>query len=284
MKKRNQFVKNIVLVILCILLAGTMVFFYIWDRSDEKKLLASYENVGVSQQVDMSSFGDGTGEEATSEEAAATEDTAAAPEATVTYAQAVSVWGDQFFDSDSTSSSYVSLLADKLANDGHSQTVEDHTVSGTNTLSVMDLAGIESDTLDAYITNHQSGNKNLSNAESAYTEHSDEEKARSDQEDIPVIFMGYYGGWNNDTNELVQQIQFVINTFGTYKDQAIVVGMAPQSGNVTQDAIDEALGNVWGDHYISVADVCSSDFFTFDGQEELADAIYQKLVSFGYLG
>ena len=110
-----------------------------------------------------------------------------------------------------------------------------------------------------------------------------EEMDRFDKDYIPVITMGYYGGWNKDPNELAEQQQKVLDTFGANKDKFIVVGVRPMDGSVDIPEYERVMKETWGEHYISTIDICTVTTTTADGQTQVADALYDKLLELGYI-
>ena len=95
--------------------------------------------------------------------------------------------------------------------------------------------------------------------------------------------MGYYGGWNKDPNELAEQQQKVLDTFGANKDKFIVVGVRPMDGSVDIPEYERVMKETWGEHYISTIDICTVTTTTADGQTQVADALYDKLLELGYI-
>ena len=110
----------------------------------------------------------------------------------------------------------------------------------------------------------------------------EEQTTRNDMDCIPVIFMGYYGGWNHDPAELADQQEQILNTFQN-KDQFIVVGTRPMDGSVTSEALDQVLSQKWGEHYISLADVTAQPSSTYEAQQAMAETVLQKMEELGYL-
>ena len=110
----------------------------------------------------------------------------------------------------------------------------------------------------------------------------EEQTTRNDMDCIPVIFMGYYGGWDHDPAELADQQEQILNTFQN-KDQFIVVGTRPMDGSVTSEALDQVLSEKWGEHYISLANVTQQLSATYEAQQAMAEAVFQKLQELGYI-
>lgn len=109
-----------------------------------------------------------------------------------------------------------------------------------------------------------------------------EQLDRSDADCIPVIFMGYYGGWNHDPAELVQQQEKILNTFQN-KEKFIVVGANPMDESVDFAALDSVMNEKWGEHYISAEAVTTSPAASYEGQAQIAKAVFQKLEELAYI-
>ena len=195
-------------------------------------------------------------------------------------------WGDDLINgTDSDTYSYMAVLQKLLAENGYSNlTVINKTLQGGGTLSMMKMAGVSDSVLQSYITKHQqaANGAQLNVTETGIRDLTEEQTTRNDMECIPVIFMGYYGGWNHDPQELTEQQENILNTFQN-KDEFIVVGTRPMDGTATSEALDEVLSQKWGEHYISLASVTSQPASTKEAQQTMAEAILQKLEELGYI-
>ena len=167
---------------------------------------------------------------------------------------------------------------------GYSLTVADKTLNGASTLSIMKMAGVPQTDLDAYVAKHQeaAGGGELPVEETTMRDLTAEQMQRTEADYIPVIFMGYYGGWNHDPNELIEQQQKILDTFGSNKEKYIIVGSIPQDGSVDGTAYDAAMTEAWGEHYISTV-ALTNPRASYDGQAEIANGVYQKLLDLNYI-
>lgn len=95
--------------------------------------------------------------------------------------------------------------------------------------------------------------------------------------------MGYYGGWNHDPQELIEQEQKILDTLGANSQNYIIIGLRPMDGSVDRVTYDEAMSEAWGEHYISAAEVTTQNATTRTGQEEIGQAIYDKLTELEYI-
>ena len=85
-----------------------------------------------------------------------------------------------------------------------------------------------------------------------------------------------------DPAELAEQQEQILNTFQN-KEQFIVVGTRPMDGSVTSEALDQVLSEKWGEHYISLANVTQQLSATYEAQQAMAEAVFQKLQELGYI-
>ena len=195
-------------------------------------------------------------------------------------------WGDDLINgTESDTYSYMAVLQKLLTEKGYTDlTVINKTLQGGGTLSMMKMAGVSDEVLQGYITKHQqaANGAQLNVTETGIRDLTEEELVRNDMDCIPVIFMGYYGGWNHDPAELAEQQENILNTFEN-KDEFIVVGTRPLDGTVTSEALDQVLGQKWGEHYISLASVTAQPSSTYEAQQAMAEAVLQKMEELGYL-
>ena len=195
-------------------------------------------------------------------------------------------WGDDLINGTASDTySYMAVLQKLLTEKGYTDlTMINKTLQGGGTLSMMKMAGVGDDILQGYITKHQqaANGGQLNVTETGIRDLTEEELTRNDLDCIPVIFMGYYGGWNHDPAELAEQQENILNTFPN-KDKFIVVGTRPLDGTVTSDALDQVLSQKWGEHYISLASVTSQPSATYEAQQAMAEAILAKMEELGYL-
>lgn len=178
----------------------------------------------------------------------------------------------------------MNVLQRILQEKGSALPVKNKTIQGGGTLSMMKLAGVADETIQGYITAHEqaANGAELYITEKGIRDFTPEELTRDDLNCIPVIFMGYYGGWNHDPNELAGQQEQILNTFPN-KERFIIVGSRPLDGSVTAEALDAALSQRWGEHYISMSAVTTYPVSYYEGQEAMAQAIYQKMVDLKYI-
>ena len=305
---------NILLGFICILLAVLLGFILVTSYKSEQKESRHLSEIADDQQSGIEDYEAVKErakelEEISSEEAEDTEDikskntedtkdtektdTADTEDADktedtkdkTTAASGIVCWGDDLINGEESNTySYMTVLQKLLTDNGYNMTVINKTLQGGGTLSMMKMAGVSDETLQGYITRHQqaANGAQLNVTETGIRDLTEEQTTRNDMDCIPVIFMGYYGGWNHDPAELADQQEQILNTFQN-KDQFIVVGTRPLDGTVTSEALDAVLSQKWGEHYISLASVTAQPSATYEAQQAMAEAILQKLQDLGYI-
>lgn len=322
-KKRKGKKTNILLGFICVLLVGLLgailVMSYQTEQEESKRLteLAGNQQSGIEDyeavkehaaQLEQASSEEDTEETDNSkdkkskkdkeettdtentedaenvEDADQTEDTAQAEEPKTV--SGIVCWGDDLINGDESSTySYMAVLQKLLTDNGYTNlTVINKTLQGGGTLSMMKMAGVSDETLQGYITKHQqaANGAQLNVTETGIRDLTEDQTTRNDLDCIPVIFMGYYGGWNHDPAELAEQQEQILNTFQN-KDDFIIVGTRPMDGSVTSEALDQVLSEKWGEHYISLASVTTQPSATYEAQQAMAEAVFNKLQELGYI-
>ena len=314
-RKKKGKKTNILLGFICILLVGLLGFLlamnYKTEQEESQRLteLAGDQHIGIedydavkehaaelekaSKDEEESSETDNTDKKSKKnnqkEDTAEADDTEnaeeTADEETARTISGVVCWGDDLINGDvSNTYSYMAVLQKLLTDNGYNLTVVNKTLQAGGTLSMMKMAGVSDETLQGYITKHQqaANGAQLNVTETGIRDLTEEETTRNDMDCIPVIFMGYYGGWNHDPAELAEQQEQILNTF-QYKDDFIVVGTIPLDGSVTADALDQVLSQKWGEHYISLASVTAQPSATYEAQQAMGEAVFNKLQELGYI-
>lgn len=289
---KGSIILKIFLVLLCGALLVSLAGLMLWDRQQQQEDNARLrqlieadqaETDQTSEKVEDSQEPSEEAEEGISEETA--------PEAAAQQAepevlvQGIACWGDEFFSQEEAQYSYKNILQQLLTDNGYQLQVADKTLAGASTLSLMKMAGVPQTDLDQYIAEHTeaAAGAEIPITETGIRDLTAEQTDRSDADYIPVIFMGYYGGWNYDPNELAEQEQKILDTFGANKDNYVIVGLAPADGSVDQAAYDSVMKEKWGEHYISAAEVTTVPVASQQGQSEIAQAVLQKLEELGYI-
>ena len=295
---RHPRIINFLLAVVCIGLLLLLGFFLVLNHrnqaSETDRLKALAAAAAQEEQTD-------TGRAETSQDQEGAENTEAAQNAveetgegeksedpaaeTQTEAEGVACWGDEFFSQEDAQYSYKNVLQQLLTDNGYELQVADKTLAGASTLSLMKMAGVSQTDLDQYIAEHTeaAAGAEIPITETGIRDLTAEQTDRSDADYIPVIFMGYYGGWNYDPEELAEQEQKILDTFGANKDNYVIVGLAPADGSVDQATYDSTMKAKWGEHYISAAEAVTVPVASQQGQSEIAQAVFQKLEELGYI-
>lgn len=289
----DRYLKNINIfaaIVVCLVAAFLFVGFLFWIAKDnQKEVQRIQEQVQQRKQQEES-----TGEAATPTPEIATEQPAAdtvaeqlppTPNMSAVMVSGISCRGDDFMDvNDSPTYAYPVILQQLLAQNGKNIPVANKGLYGAGTLSHLRYAGVPEEEIQAYIAAHTASGGELAVTETAARDFTPEELTRTDQAYVPVLFMGFYGGWNNDLQELIAQQEKILATYSGNQDQYLILGY-PNTGSMDGDNVfDDTMVQRWGDHYVSLRQVMQGSVYTYAGQQEMADIVYQKLSELGYLG
>lgn len=281
MFRKNSVMTNLFLLLSCIILLGAVGFILVKDKQEAEKVVKEVETV-VSKE-------DETQEEPPQKEkpavATATPMPTQTPVAEKEEIKGIVCWGDDLMTADTTDKySYMAVLQRILQEKGYDIPVINKTIQGGGTLSMMKMAGVSDSVLQGYISAHQqaANGAELSVMERGIRDLTPEQTERNDLECIPVIFMGYYGGWNHNPAELADQQEHILKTFPD-QERFLVVGTRPVDGSVDAPSLDQALQQKWGEHYISLAQTTTYPASMIEAQEIMAQTIIQKMEELGYL-
>lgn len=202
-----------------------------------------------------------------------------------TAVRGIACWGDDLINGEESKTySYKTVLQKILNENGYDLPVIDKTLQGGGTLSMMTMAGVPKEEVQGFIDAHKqaANGREIYITETGIRDLTEEQLDRSDADCIPVIFMGYYGGWNHDPQELAEQQQQILDTFQN-KEKFIIAASAPMDGSVNSVALDEVMKEKWGEHYISVAKDITNMAGSHEGQKELAEVVFEKMEELGYI-
>ena len=199
--------------------------------------------------------------------------------------EGISFWGDELFPGeDEIHNSYRVKLQQLLEKNGYQLTIVDKTLPGDSTLSMLKMAGVSDDVINGYIKVHRENTDfPITDAEVVVRNFSNDELVRNDLYCLPILQMGYYGGWNHNPTELVEQQQKVLNTFKDNGERFIIIGIPPQDSQINMDTYEKTMKDAWGEHYVSATEVCPGIETTGEGQSKIAEAVYAKLKELGYI-
>lgn len=281
---------NALFVVLCIVLVvalGGMLSWGIKKDSKERERLEKLATESVKTNKETSGTSKKEEKEKEAEEQEKPEETPKQPEkAPEEKTEGVVCWGDDLINGeDSATYSYKVVLQKLLTEKGYNLPVQDKTLQGAGTMSIMTMAGVPENEVQTFIDAHKAAanGAELPIAETGIRDLTPEQLERTDINCIPIISMGYYGGWNHDPQELIQQQEKVLKTFPD-QEQFIIVGVRPFDDSVNSSTLDTAMREKWGEHYISASEVTGVHVAaSFEGQAAVAQAVLEKLETLGYI-
>ena len=196
---------------------------------------------------------------------------------------AISIRGDSYMEDDADKANgYPAKLQALLQAAGSGMTVEDDTWDMAGTLSQMSLAGIDKKTVQGYINKHTQNGLTYSYDTIVRADLNEYLKDRDDQSYLPVLTMGYHGGWGNDLNELIEQEKAVLATYENGGKDYLVLGSYPSEWT-DHTAYDTAMTQAFGNHYISLNSTVTASMMSGDGRQQIAQTIFNKLKELGYI-
>lgn len=281
---------NALFVVLCIVLVvalGGMLCWGIKKDSKERERLEKLATESVKTNKETSGTSKKEDKEKETEEQEKPEETPKQPEkAPEEKTEGVVCWGDDLINGeDSATYSYKVVLQKLLTEKGYNLPVQDKTLQGAGTMSIMTMAGVPENEVQTFIDAHKAAanGAELPITETGIRDLTPEQLERTDVNCIPIISMGYYGGWNHDPQELIQQQEKVLKTFPD-QEQFIIVGVRPFDDSVNSSTLDTAMREKWGEHYISASEVTGVHVAaSFEGQAAVAQAVLEKLETLGYI-
>lgn len=286
---------NALFVVLCIALVAVLGGMLSWGMKKDSKERERLEKLATeSAKVNKETSKTPQKEEKKKEEAEKQEKIEEKPEETPKQpekapeekTEGVVCWGDDLINGeDSATYSYKVVLQKLLTEKGYNLPVQDKTLQGAGTMSIMTMAGVPENEVQAFIDAHKaaSNGSELPIAETGIRDLAPEQLERTDVNCIPIISMGYYGGWNHDPQELIQQQEKVLKTFQD-QEQFIIIGVRPFDDSVNSSTLDTAMREKWGEHYISASEVTGVHVAaSFEGQAAVAQAVLEKLETLGYI-
>ena len=266
---------NALFVVLCIALVVALGGMLSWGMKKDSKERERLEKL-ATESVKTNKETSGTSKKEEKEKEAEEQEKT----------EGVVCWGDDLINGeDSATYSYKVVLQNLLTENGYNLPVQDKTLQGAGTMSVMTMAGVPENEVQTFIDAHKAAANGgeLPITETGIRDLTPEQLERTDFNCIPIISMGYYGGWNHDPQELIQQQEKVLKTFPD-QEQFIIVGVRPFDDSVNSAALDTAMREKWGEHYISASEVTGVHVAaSFEGQAAVAQAVLEKLETLGYI-
>ena len=284
---------------LCLLLSILLGGFLFYCRKEEKQQidenkqlrLQMADNVqsvmanGESVMEDGLASDVGEQEESSvQEESTVQASDSAEPEAVEHEITMISFRGDSFLQDDQVQEKGIGALVKKKLEDQQiDMQVRDYSMYQAGSMAQLRLAGVDETAIEGYLKRHTDNENNmeLSVYETKVRAAEDMNLERDDQEAIPVICMGYYGGWYNDPEELIKQIQDILGTYAQ-QEKYLVAGLYP-SVDVDKELYKTKMEEAWGDHYLQLDDEIDHSPSKNEGREDIAAAVFKKLQNLGYL-
>lgn len=158
---------------------------------------------------------------------------------------------------------------------------EDYSIGNAGSMSQMAYAGVDMETCESFMAKHEmNGTSEKQITERKIRTFSVEDLVRSDYDAIPIICIGYYGGWGEDVEELIQQQQLILDTYDE-TDEFLIVGTAGNAPDAT--AYNRAMREAWGEHYLAINETSPDDFGNAEEKGAFANKIVEKLELLGYI-
>ena len=324
--RRASFLTKFIMSVLIIVLSATLVYTLLSYRNEQRERTKALKEQSerhmqgevpaevteggtevVASEENRSEYSD---PEAQSDDNAENEaDQTSEEEATEDQTIAISCRGESWApDGNDKEEGWPAILGAMLEENGINADVSDYTWDMAGTLSQMRFADIPEETVDAYIEAHNE--KGLRGYIYETTVRADLEESyieRDDYESIPIICIGYNGGYGISSDELIEQQSLILNTYelqeataadgaSTEDDQEndvddgdmeisgkyLIVGHLP-AGWRDLNNYETRMNNAWGDHFVSLNEI-EGNVLSGEFREAVAETVYNKLVEMGYCG
>ena len=187
------------------------------------------------------------------------------------------------------------MLGALLENDGVDTVITDATWDMAGSMSHLRLAGVSEETVNGFIQKHRDAGLQGDVYEMVVREDlADRYVERTDQQAIPVISLGYNGGYGRTLDGLKRHFQVMLGTYdlqegtdGTndgamaISGKYIIVAHLPATWE-DPESFDRRMTDAWGDHYVSLNDI-EGDVLSDAYRQALAQKVYDRLEALGYL-
>lgn len=286
----NKARKTIFIVLLVILaaLVGFIGFRVYQSQEASKELRAQ---VRAKEEKEAQAEAEPTEEPTDTPTPTATPTPTSTPTPTPEPSVMISFRGDSLDDDGADEASgYPEQFEDLLKQNNYSNiTVEDNTWENRGSLSQLSLAGVDTDNLQTFIDGHtNNGLTDLTELQISddVADFQSQKGHNDDQSAIPVLCMGFYGGWGQDVNELVEQYNLMLSTYDQ-QDKYVIIGVYPDAvaqGIIDPSTYDGVLQEQFGDHYLALdSTTMDQPAFSTEGHAQIASALLQKMQELGYL-
>ena len=297
--------RNGVLILLCILLCAGLMIFLAWNHRQEQEIIQqlrekSESSHGIEEEIESTASASSKekkeddrplekGSSDISRLPTESEEASDIPQASTepknsSELKGISIRGDSFGSEDKTEESGIGkCLSDLLSEQGKNMDVMETSMDKAGSLSQLKRAGVSQSELDSYVTGHKnhSGGGSLNITEVKIRDLTEEEMMREDQDYLPVVCIGYYGGWGNNLDELCEQQQKLLETYHQ-QEKYLILGVYP-SGWQDKEAYTAKMEEVWGEHFVQLDGVLYHSISTDEGKKVAAQLIYEKMLELGYI-
>ena len=300
--RRASFLTKFIMSVLIVVLSVTLIYTLLSYRNEQRERTEALKKQSEQGEVPAEATTEGSVVYASEENREVQNDTAAQTseeEAPENLPIAISCRGESWApDGNDKGDGWPAILGSMLEENGVSAAVSDYTWDMAGTLSQMRFADVSEETVDSYIEAHnENGLRGYlyettvrDDLEEGYIE-------REDYESIPVICIGYNGGYGVSSAELIEQQGLILNTYTLQESEAdsenivddgemgisgkyLIAGHLP-AGWRDLNNYETRMKNAWGDHFVSLNEI-EGDVVSRDYREAVAETIYNKLVEMGY--
>ena len=322
--RRASFLTKFIMSVLIVVLSATLIYTLLSYRNEQRErteALKKQSEQYMQGEIPANITADGSEVYASEENREVQTDTAAqsADKAENSASQtskeevpenlpiAISCRGESWApDGNDREDGWPAILGSMLEENGVSATVSDYTWDMAGTLSQMRFADVPEETVDSYIEAHNENGLRGYLYETTVRDDLEESYIeRENYESIPVICIGYNGGYGVSSAELIEQQSLILNTYklqaadatpeaSTEADQEndvddgemgisgkyLIVGHLPAGWNDLNN-YETRMKNAWGDHFVSLNEI-EGDVVSREYREAVAETVYNKLVEMGY--
>lgn len=300
--RRASFLTKFIMSVLIIVLSVTLVYTLLSYRNEQRERTEALKKQSEQGEVPAEATTEGSVVYASEENREVQNDTAAQTseeEAPENLPIAISCRGESWApDGNDKGDGWPAILGSMLEENGVSAAVSDYTWDMAGTLSQMRFADVPEETVDSYIEAHNENGLRGYRYETTVRDDLEESYIeREDYESIPVICIGYNGGYGMSSAELIEQQGLILNTYTLQESEAdsenivddgemgisgkyLIAGHLP-AGWRDLNNYETRMKNAWGDHFVSLNEI-EGDVVSREYREAVAETIYNKLVEMGY--
>ena len=173
--------------------------------------------------------------------------------------------------------------------------ITDATWDMAGSMSHLRLAGVSEATVDEFIRKHRDAGLQDDVYEMIVREDlADRYTERTDLDFIPVISLGYNGGYGRTVDGLKRHFQVMLGTYhlqdgvegtndGTMgiSGKYILIAHLPATWE-DPESFDRRMTDAWGDHFISLNDI-EGDVLSDEYRQAVAQKVFDRMAALGYL-